>query len=378
MSLSHEMRRRLGLALRSHGAGEDFADVIDALTGAGGTQTDLIFDAATELTIASGAITCVQGAHTVDTESDGASDNLDTINGVAAGEMVLLRPASAARTVVLRDASVGSGNCYTPGQQSISLAEATDWAILVGDGTNVVVVAHSTQALAGGGLGVALASVASGLGAALIGVEDSGALLTATTVEAALAESATKIAALAAENTDGQLQIPLLAGIADGGTWTLACTSGGLVSATRTAADAADSFWVEIPIGNRSSASKGIKPTGLKVNYSVNTADVADVRFEVWKVTQGADGAARTAAVLFGEDNADYDAAHDTAAERGDDTGGPELHLATVTDAGTPAYLATGESLLLRCYVDGDAGPAGVVVVTSAILLYSETPNDLA
>lgn len=349
-------------------------------TAAGGTQPDLIFTAATELTIASGVVTATRGSHTIDTESDAASDNLDQIDGLAAEELLLIRPANAARTVVLRDTSVagGAANIYTPGRQSISLAEAADWALLASDGTNVVVLAYRTQALAGGGLGAALAAITTGLGASLVGIEDSGTLFAAATVEAALAESAAKVAALGAENADGQVPIPLLAGLADGGTWTAAVTSGGLVSVARTAADAPDSFWVEIPVPSRTAASKGIKPTGLRVNYSVATADAADVRFELWKVTQGADGAARTAAVLFGDADEDYDAAHDTAVKRGDDTGAPELHLAIVTDAGTPAYLAAGETLMLRCYVDGDAGPASVVTVTNAVLLVSETLVDLA
>lgn len=347
---------------------------------AGGTQPDLIFAAATELTIASGVVTATQGSHLIDTEGDAASDDLDQIDGLAAEELSLLRPANAARTVVLRDASVagGSANIYTPGQQSISLAEAADWALVASDGTRVVVLAFRTQALAGGGLGAALAGTSTGLGAALVGIEDAETLFAAATVEGALTENAQKVAALGAENTDGQLQIPLLAGLADGGTWTAAVTSGGLVSVARTAADAPDSFWVEIPVPSRTSASKGIKPTGLRVNYSVATADAADVRFELWKVTQGADGAARTAAVLFGDADEDYDAAHDTAVKRGDDTAAPELHLAVVSDAGTPAYLAAGETLMLRCYVDGDAGPASVVTVTSAVLLFSETLVDLA
>lgn len=147
-----------------------------------------LFAAASELTIASGAITVTQGAHTVDTESDAASDNLDTISGTVAEGLYLLRPASAARTVVLRDASVGSGNVYTPGQQSISLAEATDFALIYSDGTNAVVAAYRTQALGGGGLGAALASVANGLGAALVGVEDAASSFTGADVEAVLAE----------------------------------------------------------------------------------------------------------------------------------------------------------------------------------------------
>jgi hypothetical protein len=174
------------------------------------------------------------------------------------------------------------------------------------------------------------------------------------------------------ETASKEMRIPIDQGIADGGTYTVAITTGGLITVTRTAADAADSYWVSIPIGNNTTASKGIKPTGLKVNYTVDTADAEDIRCELWKVTQGADDAARTAAVIFGDADGDYDAAHDTAAERGDDTTNPELHLATVTDAGTPAYLGAGESLLFRFYCDGAA--TSDIVLTDAVLVYTEAP----
>lgn len=189
-----------------------------------------------------------------------------------------------------------------------------------------------------------------------------------------IATNTTAVAAIRAENTDLQVQIPILAGTGDAGTWTAAVTSGGLETVTRTAAAATESFWVPIPLPARTTASKGIKPTGLLVNYSVDTADATDLTCELWKVTQGADGASPTAAVVFGDANGDYDAAHDTAAERGDDTANPELHLATVTDAGTPAYVGTGEALLFRFKVV-DPGTSDVVL-KSAILTYSETMND--
>lgn len=109
----------------------------------GDEVTDLVFAAATELTIASGVITTTQAAHTVDTQSDAASDDLDTINGMSAEELVFIRPASPARTVVIKH---GTGNIFCPGGQDISLAEATDWALLGSDGTNVIVIAKSTLA----------------------------------------------------------------------------------------------------------------------------------------------------------------------------------------------------------------------------------------
>lgn len=75
--------------------------VISGMTLSGG------FAAPTEKTISSGAIT-VTGTnyfrhHTVDTEGDAASDDLDTISGGTAGELLLLRPESGDRDVVCKD-----------------------------------------------------------------------------------------------------------------------------------------------------------------------------------------------------------------------------------------------------------------------------------
>ena len=51
----------------------------------------LEFDAATELTIASGAIAITQNNHTVDTQGDAATDDLDTINGGTDGLVLFFR-----------------------------------------------------------------------------------------------------------------------------------------------------------------------------------------------------------------------------------------------------------------------------------------------
>lgn len=106
-------------------------------SGAGGSQADLIFDAATELTIATGAITATQGAHTIDTEADAASDDLDTIAGGTAEEVIVVRANNAARTVVLKHA-IGANRIACVGGRDISLAEANDAAILFYNGTQWV------------------------------------------------------------------------------------------------------------------------------------------------------------------------------------------------------------------------------------------------
>ena len=67
----------------------------------------------------------------------------------------------------------------------------------------------------------------------------------------------------------------------------------------------------------------------------------------------GADGSAATVTTLAGDDDADYDADHDTAAERGDSTGAPELHTATITiPTGERTFLVEDEQLQIRAEVD--------------------------
>ena len=304
-----------------------------------------------------------------------------TANGV--NKVILASPAALGgdRTITVPDADVTLADIATmagAGAQALDAAATPTF-----DGLTFGATSQLVAEVAGTGAQLVLAEpTAGGVNTVTMEAPALAASRTITLPDADvdltdIGTQAAEIAALGAENTDGQMQIPILGGVGDAGTWTAAVSSGGLVTVTRTADAGAGSYWLEIPAPNRSTASKGIKPTGLSVNYSVNTALLDDVRFELWKVTQGADGSARTAAEIVGADNADYDAAHNTAIERGDNFGAPELHLAVVTDA-APAYLGTGESLLLRVYVDGDAGAAGVFVLTSAILLYSETLVDLA
>lgn len=107
---------------------------IRAETGAGGTGALLAIPAsatavlkddrivlkdATELTIASGAITVTQPYHSVDTEGDAASDDLDTITAaVGVGEIIVLVANNTGRTVVIKH---NTGN--------VKLADATDFSL---------------------------------------------------------------------------------------------------------------------------------------------------------------------------------------------------------------------------------------------------------
>lgn len=86
----------------------------------------------TELTISSGAISVTQSLHTVDTESDAATDNLDTINGGVAGMWVVLRAENDGRTIVVRH---NQDNIWLQGKANVSLDDIRDGLLLVSDGT---------------------------------------------------------------------------------------------------------------------------------------------------------------------------------------------------------------------------------------------------
>lgn len=85
----------------------------------------------TELTIASGAVTITHSHHTIDTQSDAASDDLDTITGGADGDVLIIRPANTARTVVVLD----SGNILVNGGR-FSMDHIEDSLTLLHDGSN--------------------------------------------------------------------------------------------------------------------------------------------------------------------------------------------------------------------------------------------------
>src|SRR5690606_3583259 len=75
-----------------------------------------------EVTIASGEITATASHHRVDTESDAASDDLDTINGGEDGDILVLQPQDSSRTVVAKD---GTGNLQLAGDFAMAGDQAT-------------------------------------------------------------------------------------------------------------------------------------------------------------------------------------------------------------------------------------------------------------
>jgi hypothetical protein len=105
------------------------------------------FGSAGELTIASGSITPTTSYHSVDTESDAATDNLDTIATTNAtnGDILILCAENVARTVVVRDNATGSGNIYLDAATSFSMDHARDRLVLQLHGTVWVEISRSNN-----------------------------------------------------------------------------------------------------------------------------------------------------------------------------------------------------------------------------------------
>jgi hypothetical protein len=87
----------------------------------------------TEITIAGGIVTASQSFHRIDTESNGPTDDLDTINGGSDGDILFLRAENDARTVVLKH---GTGNIVTAAGTDYSLDTINKIAMLIFDGSN--------------------------------------------------------------------------------------------------------------------------------------------------------------------------------------------------------------------------------------------------
>lgn len=118
---------------------EDLIGVVNNLLNGAQAFDQINFSAATELTIASGAITVTKSVHTVDTESDAASDDLTTIT-MAEGDVAFLRAADGSRTVVIKD---GSDNIVTSTGEDIELDSTAIVVLVIRIGSLVYVVGGS-------------------------------------------------------------------------------------------------------------------------------------------------------------------------------------------------------------------------------------------
>lgn len=91
-------------------------------------------------TIAAGVITVETSFVSVDTEAAAATDDLDTINGLYAGSILILKATSSARDVVVKD---GTGNIRCAGD--FTMDNTDDRIVLMSDGTNWLELARSNN-----------------------------------------------------------------------------------------------------------------------------------------------------------------------------------------------------------------------------------------
>ena len=158
------------------------------------------FAAPTTLTIASGVVTATQAVHKIDTEAASTSDDLDTISGGSAGQLLLIAQVASARNVVIKQAT-DHGNIQCPEGLDITLDVVDDCALLYNNGTSWDVIAYVTASVSGGGLGLALAGTGAPAGTPGISLIGAGALANATastTLQALLIEVLARITALEA------------------------------------------------------------------------------------------------------------------------------------------------------------------------------------
>ena len=118
-------------------------------------------DTESELTIATGSVTPTVSTHSIDTEADAATDNLDTIvtTNLENGRLLLIRGENAARVVTVRNAQGGAGQINTRDNNNVVLGDekymllqrrGTDWYEVQTGG--ITVMADDTSPQLGGAL----------------------------------------------------------------------------------------------------------------------------------------------------------------------------------------------------------------------------------
>jgi len=107
-------------------------------------KANIGLDAAVELTIATGSVTKTKAYHSIDTEGDAASDELDDIQGGSEGDVIFIRAANAARTVIIRDGTAGTDNLDLHGHD-IYLTDTDQIVCLIHDGTNWILISADNR-----------------------------------------------------------------------------------------------------------------------------------------------------------------------------------------------------------------------------------------
>lgn len=101
------------------------------------------FQASSELTIATGVITQTQTLHSVDTQSEGPSDDLDTITPDSDLNVLILKQENAARVVTLKH---GTGNLLLPDDKDLIMRFNVNYMFIFNT-TNWVLASNSNTDL---------------------------------------------------------------------------------------------------------------------------------------------------------------------------------------------------------------------------------------
>ena len=131
------------------------------------------------------------------------------------------------------------------------------------------------------------------------------------------------------------------------GTWTVSEASN-LMKSARSAADAAFTTLIPIPLPSNDSAKKGALLKSIDVYYAIGTAAADDfATVELEKITLGPDDTAVTGAAV----TTTCDTGHDSAAER---KAVDDDHVMTVT-LSTPEWIDDAAAYFLKLVVDAAA-----------------------
>jgi len=176
---------------------------------------------------------------------------------------------------------------------------------------------------------------------------------------------------VATAKTDHQIEINHIGGYALSGVWTPTLASN-VPTLTRTASTTTGLYIIPIYLPKRTTASKGAKLKSVTVSYVTGgTIDTTNdiLFFYIIKSTLPTTGSAAAGAILAGDADVDYDAAHNTKAERL----GAGNHTCTVTiPEGEQAYAADRETFWLEVDVY-DASTANLTFKVTGIVANYES-----